>query len=88
VVTREYERLLPTFPNFCGCEVCRDDVIVYALNRLPPRYSTQRRGAVLQHVRLQKEQEQADISVAVIEGIKRVMKSPRASSQHRPPPGG
>lgn len=88
VVTREFERLLATFPEFCGCDVCRDDVIVFALNRLPPRYTTQRRGAVLQYVRLQKEQEQADIAVAVLEGMKRVMKSPRSNTQHRPSPRG
>lgn len=77
VVEREYERLKDTFPGFCGCNGCRDDVIVYALNKLPPRYVTARRGAVLTHVRLQGEQEQADISVALIEGFKRVMHHPR-----------
>jgi competence protein ComFB len=77
VVAREFERLRASFPEFCGCEVCHDDVIVYALNKLPPRYVTQRRGAVLTHVRMQREQEQADISVALIEGFKRVIRSPR-----------
>jgi competence protein ComFB len=77
VVAREFERLRASFPDFCGCEVCQDDVIVYALNKLPPRYVTQRRGAVLTHVRMQREQEQADISVALIEGFKRVIRSPR-----------
>jgi len=77
VVEREYERLKETFAGFCGCAGCRDDVIVFALNKLPPRYVTARRGAVLTHVRLQGEQEQADISVALIEGFKRVMRAPR-----------
>lgn len=77
VVVREYERLRETFPGFCGCTGCRDDVIVYALNKLAPRYVTARRGAVLTHVRLQGEQEQADVSVALIEGFKRVMRAPR-----------
>jgi competence protein ComFB len=84
VVAREYERLKEQFPEFCGCEVCQDDVIVFALNKLPPRYITARRGAVLTHVRLQGEQEQADISVALIEGFKRVMRSPRP--EHGKPP--
>lgn len=57
---------------------------MFALNKLPPRYVTDRRGAVLTHVRLQGEQEQADFSVALIEGFKRVMHAPRAD--HDPPP--
>lgn len=86
VVASEYERLRGSFPDFCGCDQCRDDVIVYTLNKLPPRYTTDRRGAVLAHVRLQGEQEQADISVALIEGFKRVMRSPRP--EHGKPPAG
>ena len=50
IVAREYERLAPTVSDFCGCPTCRDDVVVYALNRIPPHYVTQRRGAVLQHL--------------------------------------
>lgn len=82
-MTREYERLVPSFPGFCGCETCRDDVIVFALNRIPPHYVTQRRGAVLQHLKMQRDQELADISVALLEGFRRVQKSPRAD--HRGP---
>jgi competence protein ComFB len=76
-VTREYERLRQSFPEFCGCGTCRDDVIVFALNRIPPHYVTHRRGAVLQHLKMQRDQEVADISVALLEGFRRVQKSPR-----------
>jgi competence protein ComFB len=76
-VTREYERLVKSFPGFCGCETCRDDVVVFALNRIPPHYVTHRRGAVLQHIKMQRDQEVADISVALLEGFRRVQKAPR-----------
>jgi competence protein ComFB len=66
-----------SFPGFCGCETCRDDVIVFALNRIPPHYVTHRRGAVLQHIKMQRDQEVADISVALLEGFRRVQKAPR-----------
>jgi competence protein ComFB len=84
-VASEYARLKDSFPEFCGCGACRDDVIVFALNKLPPRYVTDRRGAVLTHVRLQGEQEQADFSVALIEGFKRVMRAPRPDHGTPPP---
>lgn len=86
-MAHEYERLLPAFPEFCACDVCRDDVIVYTLNRLPPRYVTQRRGAVLAHLRVQRDQEVADVSVALMQAFMRVQDAPRPGVEHRLPAG-
>jgi len=46
-VRAAYESLRPRFPEFCGCEVCREDAVVYTLNRVPPRYVASRQGTVL-----------------------------------------
>lgn len=81
VVAAEYERLRGQFPSFCGCAICRDDVMVYALNRLEPRYVTERRGAVLQHIALQQDQPSADIAVALMAGFRVVGQSPRSGHQ-------
>ena len=51
-VVEAYENLQPHFPEFCGCEMCRADVIVYSLNRLPPRYVATLEGAVVTEVNL------------------------------------
>ena len=37
-VREAYGIAVGKFPEFCGCDICREDVLVYALNRLPPRY--------------------------------------------------
>jgi hypothetical protein len=76
-VAREYQRLLPDQQDFCGCAVCRDDVMVFALNRVKAHYVAQHRGAVLQHLALQREQNVADVAVAVLSGFKIVKASPR-----------
>ncbi|MEX0690304.1 MAG: late competence development ComFB family protein [Gemmatimonadales bacterium] len=76
-VAREYERLKPTIKDFCGCVVCRDDVMVFALNRVRAHYVAQHRGAVLQHLAMQKEQIVADVAVAVLNGFKLVAGAPR-----------
>jgi competence protein ComFB len=76
-VAREYERLRAEMPDFCGCEMCRDDVLVFALNRLPPRYVTQPTGEVLTSVTMASDQPKADISVLLLEGFKRVQADPR-----------
>lgn len=85
LVVREYERLRP--PGFCDCQQCRDDVIVFALNRLPPRYVAARHGEVIAGVELQQDQGRADVSVALIEAFRRVASAPRPGHPARTPGG-
>lgn len=76
-VEKEYERLRPTIKDFCGCSVCKDDVMVFTLNRLKAHYVAQHRGAVLQHLAMQGDQNVADLAVAVLGGFKVVTAAPR-----------
>ncbi len=82
-VAREYERLRPSVDGFCGCAVCRDDVLVYALNRLKPHYVAQRPGEILTNVYMEGDQQRADAAVVLMEAFKRVKASPRPE-QHGP----
>lgn len=77
IVAREYERLAPSVEGFCGCEECRTDVLVYALNRIPPRYVAKWEGEVITSVQLQGQQDVADISIALLDGFRRVQQNPR-----------
>ena len=67
-VQASYESLRPRFPDFCGCEVCRDDAMVYTLNRVPARYVSSLQGSVLTEVSLEKDQSRAAIDVAMMDG--------------------
>ncbi len=78
LANREYERLVPTIEGFCGCAMCREDVLVYALNRLPPHYVAQPTGEVLGKVALQTEQPVADVSVVLLDGFRKVKAAPRS----------
>lgn len=64
-------------PGFCGCANCRDDVMVFALNRLAPRYVATPLGEVISKVGMERSQEQADVSMALVEALRRVHQSPR-----------
>lgn len=77
LVRREYERLAPTIEGFCGCEMCRDDVMVYALNRLKPRYVARPLGEVIATVDITEHQPQADAVTVLLEGIRVVKATPR-----------
>jgi competence protein ComFB len=72
-----YDRVVGNFPEFCGCDTCRLDALVYALNRLPPRYVVGLEGTVVTGINLEKDQSRASIEVAILEGIRKVHLAPR-----------
>lgn len=76
-VAHTYGQLKGHFPGFCGCEICRLDVMVYALNRLPPRYVIGHSGSVVTEIDLERDQNRAAIDVMVLEGLRKVAAAPR-----------
>jgi len=86
MVAREYAELRLTMPEICGCALCREDVMVYALNRLPPRYVATLAGEVLSEVRMDADQGRADVTVALLEGIRVVARAPRHVAGALPAP--
>ncbi|HEX5632177.1 MAG TPA: late competence development ComFB family protein, partial [Gemmatimonadales bacterium] len=70
-VRQSLEALKGHFPGFCPCgeEQCTEDVLVYALNRIPPRYVTTREGQAVTEVALEKQQQRAEIDVVVMEAL-------------------
>ncbi|HEV8265698.1 MAG TPA: late competence development ComFB family protein [Gemmatimonadales bacterium] len=81
VVQREYQSLRSKFPAFCGCETCRGDVFVYAINRLSPHYVSTREGEILTELALQSDQEKAKLDVVLLEGFRKVGLSPRCGAK-------
>jgi hypothetical protein len=83
-VAASYEALRTHFPDFCGCEVCREDALVYTLNRVPARYVSSPTGSVVTEVNLEKEQNRAPIDVAMMEGLRKISAAPRCGRKGRP----
>ncbi|MDQ5840312.1 MAG: late competence development ComFB family protein [Chloroflexota bacterium] len=84
-VQEAYEQLKGHFEGFCGCDICQADVLVYALNRLPARYVASREGTVITELSLDKNQNRATIDVVVMDGIRKVMTSPRCKQSGQRP---
>jgi competence protein ComFB len=84
MVSRQYAELLPTVKDACGCRVCREDILVYALNRLPPCYVATRTGEVVSEVALEADQGRADIAVALMDAFRVVGASPRHAKKKGP----
>jgi hypothetical protein len=81
VVQREYEKLRLQLPRFCGCDTCRGDVVVYALNRLAPHYVSTPQGEVLTELRLGSDQEKAALDVVLLDGFRKVALAPRCGTK-------
>jgi len=81
VTQREYDKLRLQVPRFCGCDTCRGDVLVYAVNRLSPHYVSTSQGEVLTELRLGSDQEKAKLDVVLLEGFRKVGLAPRCGAK-------
>jgi hypothetical protein len=81
VVQREYEKLRAQLQRFCGCDTCRGDVLVFALNRLSAHYVSTRQGEVLTELNLGSDQERAKLDVILLDGFRTVGLAPRCGTQ-------
>lgn len=86
-VAAAYDAMRPHFPDFCGCDICRDDALVFTLNRVPARYVSSLTGSVVTEVNLEKEQSRAPIEVAMMEGMRKISLAPRCGAKGKPPAG-
>ena len=83
-VYASYHALRGHFPDFCGCDICRDDALVFTLNRTPPRYVSSLQGSALTEVNLEKDQNRTVIDVAMMEALRRISLAPRCGRDRGP----
>ncbi len=77
IVALHYAELLPTVKGTCTCAVCREDTLVYALNRLAPHYVATIKGEVLSKLEMGADQGRANVAIALLDGIRHVKAAPR-----------
>lgn len=80
LVKEEYESAAASL-NCCTCEDCRNDIIAYALNQLPPKYVATRTGEVYSKTFILRNQHYADIMAALAKGARVVSEHPRHKQQ-------
>lgn len=76
LVQGEYDRISDSL-SCCKCENCRNDIIAYALNLLPPKYVVTRKGAVYSKTYILRSQHLTDILAALAKAAKVVGENPR-----------
>ena len=61
----------------CCCDICKTDVVAYALNHLPPHYVSTHKGRIMVKLQSYEMQSHADVVAAVSEAAKVVARSLR-----------
>lgn len=60
----------------CTCEQCREDVIAYALNRLPPQYVSSSSGELFTKVRYFESKHEFEITKQIAIALKVISATP------------
>jgi competence protein ComFB len=69
--------MLRNKPEVCGCDRCRTDMAVFALNRLQPAYVATGLGETLSRVHAEEDQSRAQAAAQVAMAIKIIARNPR-----------
>jgi len=77
MVKEIYHDLLKSYPSFCNCETCQEDVLCMALNELPAMYNTTSTGLVYAKLTEMQPQFKVQAIQAVSRAIEKVQASPR-----------
>ncbi|QQE79373.1 late competence development ComFB family protein [Alicyclobacillus sp. SO9] len=71
------ENFLEDDKLFCSCELCQNDIVAFALNRLPPRYASSELGRAYIKSQYFTVQMQSDILREVTHAVEVVGQHPR-----------
>ena len=76
-VAQVLDDMLKERPEVCGCDRCRTDMAVFALNRLQPAYVASGLGETLTRVHAEEDQSRAQVAAQVAQAIKIIARNPR-----------
>ena len=62
--------------NCCKCSDCKQDMLAYALNIIPPKYVNSAKGELFGRINSTKLQNSVDIDIAIAKAISIVSASP------------
>ena len=77
VVRRRIAEILKMYPENCSCEKCQQDILLLALNHLPPKYISTARGDVYTRLKLTEIQDDVEIIEEIAKAVETVAKHPR-----------
>lgn len=80
LVEQQLDAMAPTL-HCCMCPVCRNDMIAYALNQLPPHYVVSDQGELYLKAMALDSQPATDLITAITLAVRIVSSNPRHTIQ-------
>ncbi len=77
MVKEQLEELLSKREDICKCQKCKFDMMVWALNRLPPKYVITEKGRIYTKLAEQVTQFKADVVKELTKAIIKISKNVR-----------
>ena len=77
VVQQNLPRVLQMYPACCTCDKCQQDILLLALNNLPPKYISTQRGDVYTRLKLTEIQDDVKLIEEIAKAVEIVMRNPR-----------
>ena len=77
IVLNYLDVVLEKYPNCCKCEQCRQDIVMLALNNLPPKYVSSDKGNVFTKLSLTELEKEVQVIEEIAKAIEVVSRSPR-----------
>lgn len=77
VVLRRLDSVLDRYPDCCKCDKCRQDIVMLALNHLPPRYISSHKGSLYAKLEAMSVQYEIEVIEQIAKAIEIVKKFPR-----------
>ncbi len=77
VIKDELDKLLVDITDICKCQKCKFDMMVWALNRLPPKYVLSDKGRIYTKLTEQETQFRVDVVRELTKAILCIAKNPR-----------
>ena len=76
IVEEELDVMAPEL-GCCTCEQCRNDMVAWALNQLPPKYVVTRAGGAISKADTMRIQHLTDVRTALVQAAQMVKENPR-----------
>ena len=76
MVERKFEQMAPKL-NCCTCDICRTDIMCFALNRLKPKYVATSQGELLSRIDSLSSTFDIAIMTEITSGAEIVRQNPR-----------
>lgn len=84
IVLQHVDRILEA-DGCCCCDICKSDMIAYALNHLPPQYVVTDTGRMMVKLKNCDSQNRTDVLAALSNAVKLIRDNPASLTQQAPP---